>query len=220
MKLANKLNQMGLQNESYKVSGMIKEAQSLGLEYNGTPSQLQSLFVVVLEEYYNAVDKWSRDFYDGDDDECARRVVTKAFEFFNKAEITPDLPKEIIKEIAYWECPEGFDTWFGYNSLFKAMALGGKSRNNWPFYESGGDRVQLAWTLFVRENERRWRKIEAEKALEEGLRERSKERKPHINDAERPAPAAPTPADGEPDEQPTTPQNPWGDMIRHPSPHR
>ena len=217
-KLSKQLDRMGLKKESEKVNALIKKA-SLDLSYQDGGTHLQALFLVALEEYYDAVSAGLRDFYEGDDKDCARNVAHKAFDFFNKAEISPDLPKEIIKEITYWECNEGWDTWFGYNSLFKAMAEGGTARSNYPFSDSGGQRVQLAWTLFKRENERRWQGIQREKALEGTRNEGNQKRKPHINDAERVAPA-PAPADGQPNTPPTTPQNPWGEMIRHPSPHR
>ena len=213
-KLSKQLDRMGLKKESEKVNAMIKKAD-LDLSYQDGGSQLQALFLTVLEEYYDAVDKWSRDFYDGDDQDCAKDVAHKAFEFFNKSPISPDLPKEIIKEITYWECHEGLDSWFGYNSLFKAMAEGGKARNNFPFYEYGGERVQLAWSLFTRENQRRWEAMQQEKALEE----MRTERRPHINDAER-VDRRPEETDPTPTPTPTTPANPWGDLQRKRSPHR
>ena len=184
--LANHLDKLGLNKEADFIDNLVKKASRASslsgtedrlptkvaggpAEYTGgTPSRGQQLFIEAMQAYYNAIDTSMRNWYSGDDQEVAQRVIDAAQKYFDNNEYGPDLPKNIIQAGMYVEAGPATmgDDWQGSRSLFQGALEGGSMAGPWLFaglFQNAAEMPTKLWSLFKAENERRYKDAEAKK---------------------------------------------------------
>jgi hypothetical protein len=165
--LASVLSAKGLRTQANLVQSLTALIKTAGGP--GSPSgdtQGEKLLYKALQAYYNwvVVNDW-RNYYEGDDAECAQTVIDAVLEAFRKGKYGPGFPKQLLMAGLFAEdCAEatGFgdgDEWDGLNSFFKGHLEVGVGRGSGAFSGRRGNGQAMGWwKLFIEENEIAYKK--------------------------------------------------------------